>query len=807
MASTRSAASRKRNSTTNALDILNTLKKRTKTIDDRETQSARPARQLRNVPRAPRRNIYDIPGSESPKLPRHPAVQSSPIFAALPLNPRHTPILEDIWGDYTSTGFPEHAQSPNTESSPLTAPEPTLRRQSTRLSVLNRFEIQSSPHRMTNRVKRGEVDYCEETDNESASETGDRNSLAGEENDLFQIDLFSTDDGYLSPSAQQLGQALEQSGRFESAESTSNKSTPQQVPDSGTKSQRVAQSSSKSYRPTPRAAAQSPSVVIHNSPNKIPETPSSRRPTRSRPAPSQAQYDNRDRMIVESALNTLARDGDVNIGKADDRAKEGVGDDTGFNHETADSPNLNDGSDSGLFVRQFSPGPPSLPATQPGEIPLSPNSHDLRLGDSFAVPPPVSRESPEASGPGRQPFPQDAPIRPRRSGRLNTVSTTNAVSMAQEPPATSRSRSPDELNRRRRADGGQIITPRQPSPRHPTNRPTPEEPTRVLTSRGIQGRRSRIFYNYAAHQDPEPESSYPQCKEAMELGQQLQNWKALIREAHKMRKPLNPASTERFKDIIDLIEYLRQWYEDLHRCSEPAQGLCLKDAWKHEEILNCILSEGNLLLDYVHDTVIKRGNRERGQKLFERIEACIISRIIELVFAIFDAYHLDPKRSPEIYHHLHLALTMLRALCERMTILAKDGYVRTTTRTENLLRPLQKLIKASNSGLLQKIETDSLDQDAEVIESTDEDTPVLLSQRPWTDAEGVALMDGLIKHQGPRRYTLIKRDFADKLKGRTISELRVKAQQAYTLYKPRIQEELRTREGREKWHWLVSVQE
>ncbi|KAL4979776.1 hypothetical protein BDW66DRAFT_127228 [Aspergillus desertorum] len=823
MAPTRSAASRKRKSTANALEILNTLKKRDKITDYRETQSARPARQLRNVPRAPRRNIFDIPGFESAELPRRRTVHSSPIATARPLNPRVTPVLEDIWGNYKPTSFPEHPESPNTES---TAPKPTTWRRATRQkSVQNQSEMQRSLRRTANHVKRREVDYRdheeymsegdswqssfrEGTGNESASETGDRNSLADEENELSQIDLFSDDDRHLSPSAQQLGQTLEQSGRFKSAQTTPNKrSTPQRVPDSGIKSQRTAQSSSKSYKSTPRAAVPCPPVVVPNSPNRIPETPLSRRLTRSRLAPSQAQDNDDDRVMGENELEIVARDGDADMGEDEGMAKEGGGDDTGFNHGTADSPNTNYGSDSSAFVRQDSPEPSSLPATQSGELPQPVNGHGLRLGESVAVPPSTSREPPEASGPSLQTSPQDTPNIPRWSGRPNIVSTANAASVAQGRGATSGSGSPDAPNSRRHPDGSQIIRPCQPSQRHPTSRPIPETSTGVLASRRIRGRRSRMTYNHTAHQNSEQESSYPQCKEAMKLGQQQQNWNALIREAHKMRQTLDPASTERFKDIIDLIEYLRQWYEDLHQRSKPAQGLCLKDARKHEEILDCILSEGNLLLDYVHDTVIKRGNRERGRTLFERFEACVIPEIIELVFSIFDTYHLVPKHSPDIYHHLHRALTLLHGLCERMKILAKEGYVRTTTRTEYLLRPLQKLIKSSISGLLQNTETDPLDQDVEVIESTDVDTPVTRPQRPWTDAEGIALMDGLIKHQGPSRYTFIMRDFADQLKRRTISELRDKAQQAYALYKPRIQEELRTREGREKWQWLVSVQE
>ncbi|KAL4765886.1 uncharacterized protein BDW70DRAFT_126866 [Aspergillus foveolatus] len=824
MTSTRSAASRKRNSTTNALDILNSLNKRAKAIDDRKTQSARPVRQLRNIPRTPRRDIFDIPGSESPEHSRRATIRSLPIAAARPLNYRDNPVLEDIWTGYSPSSFSEHPQSPNTGPSRSTA-EPALRRRSTRLrSVRKQPEIPSTPHRASKDVKRREADHEDEevmeeyswqlshkaTDNESASETGDRNSLAGEENDLYPVDLFPDDDRSLSPSAQQLDQTLEQSGQFGSAQSTPNKGkTPQRASISDTRSQRVVQSSSKSYRPTPRAAVPSPSVVVHNSPNRIHGTPLPRRSTRSRPSALETQDDDGDGVIDENAATSIARDGDVGMCEDEHSAKDRRDDDTKSDHETAELSNLNVSSDSIVFGQDSSTHA-SLPATQSGEPSHPSTSHELRLGASVTPPPSVSRESSEASeasGPAeRQLSPQDAPSRRRLSGRLNTVSAANAVLVAQESSA-SRPRFPDAPNRRKSTGDTRMARPGQPSPERPTSKSSIEESTRALASRRIRRRRSRIVFNYKAHQTPEPESSYPQCKEAMELGKQQRNWKVLILEAHKMGKRLNPTSTERFKDIIDLIEYLHQWYESIHQHPRPAQSLWSKDSCKHEEILGCILSEGNLLLDHVYDTIIKRGNRERGRRLFERIEACVIPKIIELVFTIFDAYHSHPKRLPNIYHHLHRAITLLRDLCERMTILTKEGYVQTSTRTENLLRPLQKLIKASESGLLQNGETDSLDQDVDVIESTDEDTPTVLSRRPWTDTEGIALMDGLIKHQGPGRYALIMRDFADRLKGRTLSELRDKARQAYTLYKPRIQEELRTREGREKWQWLVSVQE
>ncbi|KAL4911040.1 hypothetical protein BDW74DRAFT_172492 [Aspergillus multicolor] len=909
MSSTRSARSRsKRNSTSAALNILNDIK-RPKPADERGTQSARPARQVRNVPRAPRRDLFDIPRPPEPAPSRSPAIQSSPL-AAVGLNRRSTRAPSDIWDslydEYDEASVSsESSHSPATESSPPVAPEPTPHRLSTRLrSVRTQNDEQRSPRRTSIRAKRADVNYqenedgieegdswqpySEEVDEESESATGEQDTVSREEdNDLLNIELFSDEDREPSPSALQLGETLEQSGRFQSTSSTPDKNaTLHHVPKSITKSPRVQLSTEKSHKSTPTAAARNPSVVI-SSPNNVPETPLSRRSTRIRPQTSEVRDDDGDVEMDEPADETL-RDNDVEMDGQEDWGVED-GDDIGSSDGVEDSSNPYDSSGSSLFVRQNSPERHPLPTTRPKgkKLPQAASGHKNRSSKSVNAPsllskppeasgsrrrqptakgapseprrsgrltmrsaanskpaaqkPPgalgrrwspaeeatgtlrrsdrlntrlsvdtalITQQSPEDSGPGRRPSStQEAPARARRSDRMIALSTADHESVTRESQETSTSLSQDAPSRRRQSDDHHVPLSHQSSPTRSTSSSTPEELNEPLTSRRIRGRRSRLVLNHFGHESSEPENTYPQSKEAMQLGQQQQNWKLLIRLSHKMKENFNPAWKEIFRDIMEPIDYLRQWYDGLSQLPEPPRGFSTNDARLHRKLLESLLGLGNRALDYIHDVVVEDKRPKRGCRLFERFEACILPAIIELTFAIFDAYHSDPKGFSEIYDHLHGALSVLYNICDRMTILTKERYVLTTTKTTNLLRPLQKLIEASELGLLEPTETQLPDRDVEEVESSDEDMSLHPPATPFTDAEGRALLDGLLKHQGPRRYVEIIRDYSEELVGRTISELQDEARYICAKFLPQIEEELRTREGQEKWQWLLSVQE
>ncbi|KAL4922891.1 hypothetical protein BDW62DRAFT_4374 [Aspergillus aurantiobrunneus] len=737
MAPTRSAASRrKRNSTNTSLDFLNSvMNSRASVADERQTQSARSARQLRNVPRAPRRDIWELPDS------------------------------------------PERSQSPITRSPPLAAAETPTPRRSARLQSEN--VLPESPLRTSRRTKRADIDYREDnmdegeswqssregTSQESVDESKDPDIFDDGSNDLIgNLNLFSDEDRELSPSAFQLEQSLEQSGRFESTQSTPIKAAPNQSPKSATGSQISLQSASKSYRSTPEVLVPAPSVVIRSSPHKVPETPLRRQLTRSSPAPSRVKDD----------------DGDVGM---DDNEHEHMEINGYDDDEVSDYENTDSSSSSGLFVLQDSPHWSSLPATRSRKHRQSADTHVLRSGKSITVPT-VNHASETSWYDRRRSSSQEAPSSPRQSGvhRLN------------RPRKSPSSRPVSEANHR--------------------------ESSRTLASRRIRNRASRIVINYSDKETPEPESSYPRCKEALKFGRQQKNWEQLINEARRMKRKntVNSAMEEHFKDITDLIDYLQQWYEGLYQRTEPFRRLSSKDVWKHEKLLRNILLEGNKILDYVYDKVTegRKSSRNRGRKIFEAFEAGIIPAIIELIFAAFDAYHSNSKGFPDIYDHLHAVLAILLDLSNRMTsltmekyVLTKERYVPTTTSCQYLRYPLQELIQASKTDLLKDIEPDSSDHGSDINESSDqdEDIPPPATQRPWTDAEGYALLDGLLRHHGPGRYALIMRDFGDKLRGRTIGELRQKARETHDQFVPQIEDQLRTREGREEWRWLLSVRE
>ncbi|KAL4787300.1 hypothetical protein BJX76DRAFT_354247 [Aspergillus varians] len=758
MTPTRFAASRrKRHSTAEALSHINNLmNQRASATDDRQTQSARPARRLRNTPRAPRRDIWEIP--ISPEYPQNSTTRSSPLAAAEPPTLRHSTRAEN-----------------ETDTQALTP------RRSTRLQT--KTDMQGSPRRTPRRTKRAEIIY-DKVDTEKGEswrpahqgtnhESGDGSQGPddlGEDNELIgNFNLFSDDVNSLPPSPDPrspspstfLQQELDQRDRFES--SPVKTTTLERALKAIVDTKGATRSGLRSSRSAQEAVVPGPSVVILRSPNMATETLSSKNQSRlNHPSPSHAKDD----------------DSDVEIGADENMAVNGD-DDMSADFEIADSASSD--SRSSHLVSQGQPGQTSLSITRSGKVRQLADTNIHRPGESATVPTvnhesesPESPESPEAQGDGRR-----------------------------------RPRSQDTLNRPRHSAGHLPNRSRKSASSRPASETTHQELNRALVSRRTRNRSSRIFVNYSNQETAEPQSRYPRCKDAMRFGKQQQNWETMINEARKMKKTVNLAMEEGFKDMTDLTDYLQQWYEDLYRHSALSPRLSSEDARKHETFLDHILREGHQILDSVHDLVVKRREKQ-GLKLFAGFEARMIPAIIELVFAAFDAYHSNPRCFSKIYDHMESALILLSRLCNRMTSLTKERYVRSTTRCRKLQYPLQMLVEASQSGSLQHVESDSSDQGGEIMDSTDEeDENVLLaaSQRPWTDSEGHALLDGLMRHQGPGRYALIMRDFGDKLGGRTMRELRDKAQETCDQFVQHIQDQLRTRKGREEWSWLLSVRE
>ncbi|KAL4929856.1 uncharacterized protein BDV17DRAFT_51005 [Aspergillus undulatus] len=778
MTSTRPVGSRGKRKTT-ALDILNNLSnKKANTTDDRLTQSARPARQLKNMPRAPRRDIWDIPNSPEPE--QVPVTNSSPLAAAT-------------------------ARSPNRSTHP---------------SLLN--EAQNSAVRSSPRKPRAPIRYQEEYNDEgdswqpseegSEDESMEEPEEAGDVEDqgtelVGNFNFFSDEERDTSPSAFQLEQTLEQSGRFESAQSTphkpgsyqqapntrarnksgqfvstqfkahesaspqrvsatrarnksgqiaSNKSapneseTPQRAPTTRARSTQATQNASRSHDLNTRGEVQSPAVVISNSPNKVPETPlSERRKAQAQPSSSPAGDE----------------DGDVEMD--DDEYVQINGDEDNSGSESTSS----DGSSS-LFARQDSPEPSARRLRQSTRTKKPQQSADARVlrprglvGKTGVREPSVPQESPEA---------------PQSDRRW---------SLSQDAPARSQS-SADQIHK---SPSEQPVSGayRQPS-------------SRALANRRIRGRNSRIICNIPAQEEsPEQESSYPQEKDALKIGGQQHNWKILIDEARKINKLArsraeDSSMEEDSNEMAEMIGHLQRQYENFYRGLGRSLDASAKDARECANSLDRIKYVGHQILDDVYKLVAERGDEEQGRELFEGLEARVVPALIQLVFTVFDRYHSSTGRVPSSYNHLCRTLALLSEICDRMVSLVKERYVRTTTRCTNLRPPLQKLIQASRDGSLKHLTPAATDQ-MEVIESDEED--------PWTNVESIALLDGLKRHFGPGRYHLIMKDFHDQLGRRTIGELKEQARWMCDKFVTRIQDEIGPPQGRENWHWLLSVRE
>ncbi|PGG99267.1 hypothetical protein AJ79_08604 [Helicocarpus griseus UAMH5409] len=74
----------------------------------------------------------------------------------------------------------------------------------------------------------------------------------------------------------------------------------------------------------------------------------------------------------------------------------------------------------------------------------------------------------------------------------------------------------------------------------------------------------------------------------------------------------------------------------------------------------------------------------------------------------------------------------------------------------------------------------------------------------WTTEQSEALVAGLQKHQGPKRYVHILCDYMDELSGRTREDLRVKAREIRDSYVAAMKLENRVLDARE-WRWLLEV--
>ncbi|THC97496.1 hypothetical protein EYZ11_003030 [Aspergillus tanneri] len=296
-------------------------------------------------------------------------------------------------------------------------------------------------------------------------------------------------------------------------------------------------------------------------------------------------------------------------------------------------------------------------------------------------------------------------------------------------------------------------------------------------------------------------------REASELGGQGKNWNTLIRETRTLAQTARPSKAKYFKGIKSLSSKFREKYAEIvssldAQCS-PSPTL----VHECDTLFNAISREADLFLDKVFN-IAKRSEEHQwiSGELAEEFEAHVFPLMVKLTLTCFEAYC---KKAHELFaraqDHVDRAMRLFLRLCARSYYLETERYVQFKARGQCLLRPLKKLIEALNNGSLkrergrERFETSVSAHDIENVNKS------VGAGKEWTDAEGIALLDGLKLYQDRDRYSQILVNFGTQLRGRTVDELRTKAQEILDAYLPTILKQAPTQEEQQQWQWLLSV--
>ncbi|GIK07040.1 hypothetical protein Aspvir_002693 [Aspergillus viridinutans] len=282
--------------------------------------------------------------------------------------------------------------------------------------------------------------------------------------------------------------------------------------------------------------------------------------------------------------------------------------------------------------------------------------------------------------------------------------------------------------------------------------------------------------------------------EASNLGQQKENWDSLVAEASELKENIDPSRAESFGQIDKKLSQLRTRYTKINKQLRSQQGPLRENL---RECREAILEEGTRILDSVYYLSLRRAEShellKQAHQLVKQFEARVFPAMIKVILLCFEAYYTNRKFFPSAYRHLAGAMKLLLRFCDRIASLRTERYILCKIRSRTIRKPLQELIKALEGNLLQRRvnETDGASGGEK--------------KREWTEDEKIALLDGLKLFLGQDRYIRMVCHFGQRLRHRSLQELQTKAREIHDRFIPRIQEELRTVDGRRQWQWLLSV--
>ncbi|KAH8427855.1 uncharacterized protein LDX57_005560 [Aspergillus melleus] len=288
----------------------------------------------------------------------------------------------------------------------------------------------------------------------------------------------------------------------------------------------------------------------------------------------------------------------------------------------------------------------------------------------------------------------------------------------------------------------------------------------------------------------EGESSW--FTEAKMLGGQKKNWEILVSETLAASELVKPSRAHYFQKIETLMMSLRKEYAGVLCSLEKQRQPSQETRKKCERLRRSLDDEGDKLREMIYYRAARRDEQHKslGGELAEEFEARVYYPLVRLILQCFKAYRRSGmhQRFQWPYDHLLQIMKLLQKFCTRSNAQQARGYVAFRCRGWSLISILNNLIEALETGALRG------------------HVPTAASgQREWTDDEGYALLEGLKRWQGPERYHQILEQFPSQLGGRTIGELRAKAQQIHDTWVSHYEKTATTREQRREWQWLMEV--
>ncbi|RAK77337.1 uncharacterized protein BO72DRAFT_109364 [Aspergillus fijiensis CBS 313.89] len=294
----------------------------------------------------------------------------------------------------------------------------------------------------------------------------------------------------------------------------------------------------------------------------------------------------------------------------------------------------------------------------------------------------------------------------------------------------------------------------------------------------------------------------PWFVKASEADGQKESWKAIIRQGRKSTRLSQSYRTTELDSIRKPIWSMIALYNNLVERSEGGEGpsdnevsrcgrLLRKANEKHEKLLQKVFNLGKA------DST--RADKKQGVALVRAFYREIIPPMARVVFLCYEIYHIHENLFSEAYGNLRDHLTTLAEWAQWVDSIS--GYLgdEPSCVESGLRRALEKLVQAMNYGLVKKAPRHN--------PPAKKKGPPRGNLTPWTQDEEDALRQGLQDYpkKSSNRYKLIMGDFRRRLSKRGIIDLRKKAQEMYEKYMSEIGEELTTEEGRNKWEWVTNI--